>query len=82
MSGLVTLWAAAGLTAGAAHATALWRSTHSGRSVVWSAALRMPLLGAALVAAAYSRALLPAAGGWFVGLIVTGTLLVVRRQHD
>lgn len=80
MSALVTLWTTVGLTAGAAHATALWRSTHGGKSVVWSAALRMPLVGAALVAAAYSRALLPAAGGWIVGLIVTGTLLVLRHQ--
>ena len=80
MSTLVPLWTAVGLTAGAAHATALWRSTHSGSAVVWSAALRMPLVVAALVAAAYSRALLPAAGGWFLGLIVTGTLLVRRHQ--
>ena len=80
MSALVTLWTAVGLTAGAVHAAALWRSTHSGTSVVWSAALRMPLVGAALVAAAYSRALLPAAGGWIVGLIVTAALLVLRHQ--
>lgn len=82
MSGLAALWTAVGLTAGAAHAVALWRSAHRGTYVAWSAAFRMPLLGAVLVAAALSRALLPAVGGWIVGLILTGgALLVLRHQR-
>ena len=80
MSALVTSWTAVGLTAGAVHAAALWRGSHGGTSVVWSAALRMPLVGAVLLAAAYSGALLPAAGGWTIGLIVTAASLVLRHQ--
>jgi hypothetical protein len=81
MSGLVTLWAAIGCSAGAAHAAAQWRSAHRRGLVAWSDAFRLPLLVAVLVAAAFARALLPAVGGWMVGLIVTGGALLVLRHE-
>jgi len=80
MSGHVGVWAAIGFTAGAAHAVALWQSAHRRGLVAWSAAFRLPLLGAVLVAAAFARTLLPAVGGWTVGLIVTGGALLVLRH--
>ena len=81
MSGFVTLWAAIGVSAGATHAAALWRSAHRRGLVAWSDAFRLPLLGAVLVAAAFARALLPAVGGWMVGLIVTGGALLALRHE-
>jgi hypothetical protein len=81
MSGLVTLWAAIGFTAGAAHAAALWRSAHRRGFVVWSDAFRLPLLGPVLVAAAFARALLPAVGGWMIGLTATGVAMLVLRHE-
>jgi hypothetical protein len=81
MTGLVTVWAAIGVATGAAHAAALWRSAQRRGLVAWSAAFRLPLLGAVLVAAAFARALLPAVGGWMVGLIVTGGALLVLRHE-
>ena len=81
MNGLVTLWGVAGFTAGASHAISLWRSAHRGTFVAWSAAVRLPLLGAVLLAAAVARTLLPAVGGWMAGLIVTGGALLVLRHE-
>ena len=82
MSGLAVLWTAIGLAAGAAHALALWHSAHRRGLVTWSAAFRLPLLGGVLVAGAFARTLLPAVGGWTVGLIVTsGALLMLRHQR-
>ncbi len=82
MSGPAALWTGIGLAAGASHAVALWRSADRGTYVAWTAVFRLPLVGAVLVAAALARALLPAVGGWIIGLIVTGgTLLVMRHQR-
>ena len=82
MTGLVTLWAAIGFTAGGAHASALWRSAHHRGVVAWSAPFRLPLVGAVLVASAFAHTLLPAVGGWMIGLIITsGALLVLRHER-
>jgi len=69
-------WAAVGMAVGRAHAAALWRATHCIGGSGYGAGLRMLLVAAVLVGAAYMGALLPAAAGWAAGLLAMSILHV------
>lgn len=73
-------WAAVGMAAGGAHAAALWRATHRFGDSGYGAGLRMLLVAAVLVGAAYVGALLPVAAGWACGLLATSVLYVGNER--
>ncbi len=76
----VLAWMIAGLAAGAAHASALWRTTR--RPTAWTplvGAVRVAAVAAVLALAALWGEILSAAAGWAVGFAVLGTWLVWRR---
>ena len=81
MSVLVAFWTATGIAAGAAHAAALWQSTHRHHRTGWSAVWRLPAVAAVLVGAALAGALLPAASGWAGGLVAIGGVLYVWSER-
>ncbi|MCA9137207.1 MAG: hypothetical protein KDB00_10620 [Planctomycetales bacterium] len=73
------VWFIAGIMAGCAHATMLWRATR--RMGVWSplvGMLRLGLVAVLLVMSALSGQILSSAAGWAIGLATLGTFLVMR----
>lgn len=73
-------WVAMGMAAGGTHAAALWRATHRIGDSGYGAGLRMLLVAAVLVGAAYVGALLPVAAGWASGLLAR-SVLYVRNER-
>jgi NhaP-type Na+/H+ or K+/H+ antiporter len=75
------MWAAAvGIAAGGAHAAALWRATHRIGDSGYGAGVRMLLVAAVLVGAAYVGALLPVAAAWACGLLASSVQYVRNRR--
>ena len=80
MTAMFVLWLLIGVATGVLHAFALWGAAHrmTGRiGLPW----RLPLVGAALVAAALVGGILPTAAGWAAGLATTGVVLLVRQRR-
>lgn len=71
---------AAGILAGFAHATMLWRTAR--RLTVWTplwGLLRLAIVAAVLIVAAISGVILSAAAGWVIGFALLGAPLALRQ---
>ncbi|MEZ6062356.1 MAG: hypothetical protein R3C19_18595 [Planctomycetaceae bacterium] len=74
------IWLCAGLLAGLAHVTMLWRAAH--RLTSWApvfAMARFVVVGTILTAAALAGHVAAAAIGWTIGFAIPATLLAFRR---
>jgi len=79
MTPFAWFWAAVGALAGIMHVRSLWRATRSLLAPP-SAILRLPLMGATLLAAAWMGGLIPAAVGWAVGFSISLAVFAVGRK--
>lgn len=76
----MTATLAIGMVAGGAHAAALWRAAHRIGASGCGAGLRMLLVPAVLVGAAYVGTLLTVAAGWACGLLAMSVLYVGNER--
>lgn len=76
MTGTTLAWAAVGMAAGGAHAAALWRAARRIPASGYGGGLRLVIVFAVLVGAAYVGVLPSFAAGWTSGLLVTSVLYV------